>query len=172
MAYRSYSRGYSQSAGSSLNMNTLLPIIILAALVFFKMTGFGQNNGDGEKDGDSGNEDKDPDQNTGGDAPKEPNLYTWYKYGSSGETVKKIQQRTNAIIQLCRNHKDSLSGYSANEKARIKHIAAIKKLTTDGKFGTMTNNAITYINGGVNQGTSLDAIRKKYSAFVTMFKNH
>lgn len=142
------------------------PLIIVAALFIYRMLG---------NQDDEGNEEE---TNTGyvtdpatadpivKPQPKEKNTYTWYYVGNKGGAVKKIQQRCNMLIELCRAavKDDSIDNVdSQTSKDRIKKIASWEKLKVDGDFGNKTGSFVNYVTGRNN--TSLAVMRQKYTAF-------
>lgn len=144
----------------------MMPLIIIGALLVFRLLG--------NKD-DEGNEE---DTNEGwqygaGNSPAEPkpqpqekNTYTWYYIGNKGGAIKKIQTRCNMLISMCEEAvKDGEVNDvdNANTRERIKKIAQWEKLKADGSFGPKTGAFVQYVTGKNN--TSLAVMRQKYTAF-------
>lgn len=144
-----------------------MPLIILGALLLYRLLG--------KNDDDQGNEESTNEgytTNIQNSDPvvkpqsKEKNTYTWYYIGNSGGAIKKIQQRCNMLIEMCKqavkdgSYKDVESG---NTKERIKKIASWEKLKVDGKYGNKTGAFVEYVTGKNN--TSLAVMRNKYTAF-------
>lgn len=153
-----------------LNKNQMkqmtMPLIILGALLVFRLMG----NRDDEGDEESTNEGW---QNGAANSkpevkpqPKEKNVYTWYYVGNKGGAIKKIQTRCNMIITMCKEAvKDGAVDDvdNANSRERIKKIANWEKLKMDGSFGPKTGAFVQYLTGKNN--TSLATVRSKYTAF-------
>lgn len=149
------------------NMNQyMMPLIIIGALLVFRLLG----NKDDEGDEESTNEGW---QNGAGKAgaepkpqPQEKNTYTWYYIGNKGGAIKKIQTRCNMLISMCKEavkDGDVNDVDNANSRERIKKIAQWEKLKADGSFGPKTGAFVQYVTGKNN--TSLAVMRQKYTAF-------
>lgn len=143
-----------------------MPLMLLAALFLYRMF----KNQDDEGDEQSTNDGFETDIPTSSPVvkpqPKEKNTYTWYYIGNSGGAIKKIQQRCNMLIEMCKaSVKDGSykNVDNSNSRERIKKIASWEKLKVDGKFGNKTGSFVEYVTGKNN--TSLAVMRDKYTAF-------
>lgn len=143
------------------------PLIILAVLLVYR---FFFANKDDEGNEESTNEGFTTDISNSSAVvkpqPKEKNTYTWYYVGNKGGAIKKIQQRCNMLIEMCKasvkdgSYKDV---DSENTRERIKKIASWEKLKVDGDFGNKTGAFVQFVTGKNN--TSLATMRDKYTAF-------
>lgn len=143
-----------------------MPLIILAALLLYRLVG----NSDDVGDEESTNEGYTTDISTSNPEvkpqPQEKNVYTWYYVGNKGGAIKKIQTRCNMLINMCKSAvKDGsyLNVDSQNSRERIKKISDWEKLKVDGSFGPKTGVFVQYVTGKNN--TSLAVMRQKYTAF-------
>lgn len=152
---------------SKMLQKYMMPLLIIGALLVFRLLG----NQDDEGDEEATNEG----WNTGGASgsgstpkpqPKEKNTYTWYYIGNKGGAIKKIQTRCNMLILMCKDAvKDGqvTEVDNANTRERIKKIANWEKLKIDSSFGHKTGAFVQYVTGKNN--TSLAVMRQKYTAF-------
>lgn len=143
-----------------------MPLMLLAALFLYRIFKNQDDEGDEQSTNDGFETDIASSSPVVKPQPKEKNTYTWYYIGNSGGAIKKIQQRSNMLIEMCKaSVKDGSykNVDSANSRERIKKIGSWEKLKLDGKYGNKTGSFVEYVTGKNN--TSLAVMRDKYTAF-------
>lgn len=136
------------------NMSWVIPVLLLVGLAIYRK--FASEKVENTENDKNNTEDGDPDE----DKNPPSVLRTQVKKGSRGEAVKKCQQRANSIIHLVRTKKSELIKALPDKESRIKQIAALKQLTTDGVFGSQTEAIVYNLTG--NKVTTLYTLRQKY----------
>lgn len=136
------------------NMSWVIPVLLLVGLAIYRK--FASDKVENTENDKNNTEDGDPDE----DKNPPSVLRTQVKKGSRGEAVKKCQQRANSIIHLVRTKKSDLIKALPEKEQRIKQIASLKQLVTDGVFGSQTEAIVLNLTG--NKVTSLYTLRQKY----------
>ena len=142
------------------------PLIIVAALFIFRMLGNQDDEGNEEETNEGFVTDPATADPIVKPQPKEKNTYTWYYVGNTGGAIKKIQQRCNMLITMCKKamEDDSFRNVeSVTTQYRIQNIGGWEKLKVDGNFGNKTGAFVKFVTGKNN--TSLAVMRDKYTAF-------
>lgn len=143
-----------------------IPLIILGVLLLYRLLGNKDDEGNEESTNEGYSKDVATSKGEVTPQPKEKNTYTWYYVGNKGGAIKKIQQRSNMLITMCKkavsdgSYKDV---DSTNIRERIKKIASWEKLKVDGSYGNKTGVFVAYVTGKNN--TSLAVMRQKYASF-------